>query len=47
MAGTAAELLFKKIANLQDGTSAESQSIKMLFPTDLIIRRSCRCAAGE
>jgi LacI family transcriptional regulator len=47
MAGAAAELLFKKIANLQDGASAEAQNTKMLFPTDLIIRRSCGCAAGE
>jgi LacI family transcriptional regulator len=47
MAAAAAELLFKKIANLQDGISAEAQNTKVLFPTDLIIRRSCGCAAGE
>jgi LacI family transcriptional regulator len=47
MARAAAELLFKKIANLQDGTVAEAQSTKILFPTDLIIRRSCGCPAKE
>ena len=47
MARAAAELLFKKIANLQDGSATEAQSTKMLFPTDLIIRRSCGCPAKE
>jgi LacI family transcriptional regulator len=47
MARAAAELLFKKIANLQEGTGAEAQRAKMLFPTDLIIRRSCGCLARE
>jgi LacI family transcriptional regulator len=47
MARAAAELLFKKIANLQDGSATEAQSTKMLFPTDLIIRRSCGCPARE
>jgi LacI family transcriptional regulator len=46
MARAAAELLFKKIANLQEGI-AETQTAKMLFPTDLIIRRSCGCPARE
>src|ERR1700691_298906 len=45
MARAAAELLFKKIANLQDGAMAEAQTAKMLFPTELIIRRSCGCPA--
>jgi LacI family transcriptional regulator len=47
MARAAAELLFKKIANLQDGSVTEAQSSKMLFPTDLIVRRSCGCPARE
>jgi len=47
MARAAAELLFKKIANLQDGSATEAQSTKMLFPTDLIVRRSCGCPARE
>ncbi len=47
MARAAAELLFKKIANLQEGTGAEEQTAKMLFPTELIIRRSCGCPARE
>jgi LacI family transcriptional regulator len=47
MARAAAELLFKKIANLQGGAVAEGQTAKMLFPTDLIIRRSCGCPARE
>jgi LacI family transcriptional regulator len=45
MARAAAELLFKKILNLQD--AAETQAAKMLFPTELIIRRSCGCPAKE
>ena len=47
MARAAAELLFKKIANLRVGTGAEEQTAKMLFPTELIIRRSCGCPARE
>jgi LacI family transcriptional regulator len=47
MARAAAELLFKKISNLQEGTVAETQAAKILFPTDLIIRRSCGCPARE
>jgi LacI family transcriptional regulator len=47
MARAAAELLFKKIANLQEGAVAETQTAKMLFPTELIIRRSCGCPAKE
>ena len=47
MARAAAELLFKKIANLQQGAVGEAQTAKMLFPTDLIIRRSCGCPAKE
>jgi LacI family transcriptional regulator len=45
MAHAAAELLFKKIANLQEGAVSETQTAKMFFPTDLIIRRSCGCPA--
>jgi len=47
MARAAAELLFKKIANLQQGAMAEAQTAKMLFPTELIIRRSCGCRLKE
>jgi LacI family transcriptional regulator len=47
MARAAAELLFKKIATLREGTGAEEQTSKMLFPTELIIRRSCGCLARE
>jgi LacI family transcriptional regulator len=47
IARAAAELLFKKIASLQGGGMAEGQTAKMLFPTDLIIRRSCGCPARE
>jgi LacI family transcriptional regulator len=47
MARAAAELLFKKIANLQEGAVTETQTAKMLFPTKLIIRRSCGCPAKE
>jgi LacI family transcriptional regulator len=47
MARAAAELLFKKIANLQAGAAVEGQTAKMLFPTELIIRRSCGCPARE
>jgi LacI family transcriptional regulator len=47
MARAAAKLLFKKIANLQEGAVAETQTVKMLFPTELIIRRSCGCPATK
>jgi LacI family transcriptional regulator len=47
MARAAAELLFKKIDNLQEGAVAEGQTTKMFFPTELIIRRSCGCPERE
>jgi LacI family transcriptional regulator len=47
MARAAAELLFKKIANLQEDAVSETQTAKILFPTDLIVRRSCGCPAKE
>jgi LacI family transcriptional regulator len=47
MARAAAELLFKKISNLQEGTVAETHAAKTFFPTDLIVRRSCGCPARE
>jgi LacI family transcriptional regulator len=47
IARAAAELLFKKIANLQEEAVAEGQTAKMLFPTELILRRSCGCPARE
>lgn len=43
IARAAAELLFKKIADAQEGRFAGKQTAKILFPTDLIIRRSCGC----
>jgi len=43
IARAAAEVLFKKIANVREGQSLEIQTSKMLFPVDLIIRRSCGC----
>jgi LacI family transcriptional regulator len=47
MARAAAELLFKKIANLQEGAALETHTAKTLFPTQLIIRRSCGCTSKE
>jgi LacI family transcriptional regulator len=43
IARAAAELLFKKISNLQEGRPSEKQTAKVIFPADLIIRRSCGC----
>jgi LacI family transcriptional regulator len=47
IARAAAELLFKKIADVREGRFAEKQTSKMLFTTDLIIRRSCGCSGKE
>lgn len=47
IAHAAAELLFKKIANVREGQLAEKQTAKMLFPADLIVRRSCGCPGRE
>jgi LacI family transcriptional regulator len=47
MARAAAELLFKKILNLQESGAADTQTAKMLFPTELIIRRSCGCPVKQ
>jgi hypothetical protein len=47
MAGAAAELLFKKIMNAQAGSPVEMKTAKMLFPAELIIRRSCGCSVRE
>jgi LacI family transcriptional regulator len=43
IARAAAELLFKKIASLGEASSREMQASKMLFPAQLILRRSCGC----
>jgi LacI family transcriptional regulator len=43
MARAAADLLFKKIASLEQSAVAETQTAKVLFPTQLVIRRSCGC----
>jgi LacI family transcriptional regulator len=47
IARAATELLFKKILNAQERRNAETPTSKMLFPTDLIIRRSCGCSTKE
>jgi LacI family transcriptional regulator len=47
IARAATELLFKKILDGRDGRSTEMQTSKMLFPADLIIRRSCGCSGKE
>jgi LacI family transcriptional regulator len=47
IAREAAELLFKKIASLREGTNREMQSSKILFPAQLILRRSCGCPGTE
>jgi LacI family transcriptional regulator len=44
IARAAAELLFKKIANLREGRPLEMQTAKTIFPAELIVRRSCGCA---
>lgn len=46
IARAAAELLFKKILSGRDHQFPEQQPAKMLFPADLIIRRSCGCAGA-
>ncbi len=43
MARTATELLFKKIANTRKGETEKHQPAKILYPVELIIRRSCGC----
>jgi LacI family transcriptional regulator len=43
IARAAAELLFKKIASLRESPSREMQTSKILFPAQLILRRSCGC----
>ncbi|MGD0800593.1 MAG: LacI family DNA-binding transcriptional regulator [Terracidiphilus sp.] len=47
IARAAAELLFKKIANLREGSHREMQTSKILFPAQLILRRSCGCSGTE
>ncbi|MGA9671850.1 MAG: LacI family DNA-binding transcriptional regulator [Terracidiphilus sp.] len=43
IARAATELLFKKILDSREGRSSEMQTSKVLFPADLVIRRSCGC----
>jgi LacI family transcriptional regulator len=47
IAHAAAELLFKKISDVREGRPSENHTSKMLFPTDLIIRRSCGCSGRD
>jgi LacI family transcriptional regulator len=43
VAHTAAELLFKKISSVKEGRLPEQKAAKVLFPVELIVRRSCGC----
>jgi LacI family transcriptional regulator len=47
IAREAAELLFKKIAGLSEGSHREMRASKILFPAHLILRRSCGCSGTE
>lgn len=47
IARAAAELLFMKIKDVQAGRPAETKTAKMLFSTELIIRRSCGCSESD
>jgi LacI family transcriptional regulator len=44
VAHTAAELLFTKISNVKEGRLPEQKPAKVLFPVELILRRSCGCS---
>jgi LacI family transcriptional regulator len=43
VARAAAELLFRKIATVENGHAVDQQAAKTVFPTTLILRRSCGC----
>lgn len=45
VARTAAELLFTKISSVKEGRLPEQKAAKVLFPVELILRRSCGCSA--
>jgi len=47
IARAAAELLFKKIADMRQGHAAGTQVSKVLFPTELVVRRSCGCPGSQ
>jgi len=47
LARTAAELLFKKILSPPKARHAEPQAAKMLFPAELVVRKSCGCAGQD
>lgn len=47
IARAAAELLFKKIADIREGHMAGKQVSKVLFPTELVVRRSCGCPGSH
>jgi DNA-binding LacI/PurR family transcriptional regulator len=44
MARRGAEILFNKIANTQANQLPEQKMVKMLFPVELVVRRSCGCS---
>jgi LacI family transcriptional regulator len=44
MARTAAEILFRKITDAQANQLPDQKMVKMLFPVELVVRRSCGCA---
>ncbi len=44
MARTAAEILFNKITNTQANQLPDQRMVKILFPVELVVRRSCGCA---
>jgi LacI family transcriptional regulator len=45
VAHAAAELLFKKISTVKEGRLPAQKAAKVLFPVELIVRRSCGCTA--
>jgi LacI family transcriptional regulator len=44
MARSAAEILFNKITKMQANQLPDQKTVKMLFPVELVVRRSCGCA---
>jgi LacI family transcriptional regulator len=45
VAHAAAELLFKNISTVKEGRLPAQKAAKVLFPVELIVRRSCGCTA--
>jgi LacI family transcriptional regulator len=44
LARTAAEILFQKILTSPQDRQSDEEPVKMMFPAELVIRRSCGCA---